>query len=406
MPKKKLLFIGIGMYNGGTEKSFLSFLHRLDFDRFDVDLLLARREGLFMDQIPQRVHVVEMDSLGELFLLSGKNAAELIWKCFRRYNPVALFGVVPYFVKLILAPKKRTETATRLWVHLMKQMEAPSEIFAKYYDAAAAYWGERTMFYMIDKINARRKIAWMHFEYDSARYDDATYRHYFSKCDAVVNVSNTVNRAMLTKFPELASKCLVIENINEPAAIREMSLYGETYPDYNYRGARILSAVRLTAQKGPDLAIRAMAMLRKAGYEARWYFLGGGEMLDELKVLSVDEGVADIVRFLPPTPNPYPFMRDCTIYVQPSRYEGKPVVVEEAKILACPIVATDYQSAAEQLADGRYGLICQPTAESIFEAVKQMLDDPDLRDAFTQTLAKTDFSNAREIEKFYGLIGE
>ena len=80
--KIKLLIIGIIMNCAGTEKSFLAFANNLDYSKYDVTLLLAKKEGKLIDKIPQQIKIKTMDQrYADLFLLSGANAAKTIWNC-------------------------------------------------------------------------------------------------------------------------------------------------------------------------------------------------------------------------------------------------------------------------------------------------------------------------------------
>ena len=117
----------------------------------------------------------------------------------------------------------------------------------------------------------------------------------------------------------------------------------------------------------------------------------------------VDAGVADMMLFLGTTTNPYSYLRDCDIYAQPSRHEGKPIAVEEAKIMYKPILATNYLSASEQLDGGRLGVICDISSDGIYDGLIKLLDSPALCDKFTETLAQMKFGNSEEIEKFYAI---
>ena len=151
-----MLVVGITMNCAGTEKSFLSFLSALDFERFDVTLLLAKKEGLLMDQLPPQVKVVVMEKYGDMFLLSGRNAAKTLTDCFVKENPLTLFEIFPYFVGSALTRgARRASIATKMWLHFMKKMPEIKEE----YDVAVAYWGDRTRFYMCDKVKAKKKIA-------------------------------------------------------------------------------------------------------------------------------------------------------------------------------------------------------------------------------------------------------
>ena len=404
--KKKLLFIGIIMNSAGTENSFLSFLSCLDFDKYDVDLILAKNEGLFMPLIPPQVNIKFMPEYGDLFLLSSKNAVKLMYDTFIRKNPVTFFEILPYFIKLVINPKKKVKTAIEMLCKMMQKMSPVTEE----YDAAIAYWGDRTVFYMIDKVlNAKKKIAWMHFEYSTPQRetrDDEIYLKYFQKCDNIVNVSATVDNTLKSKFPQIAEKFVIIENIQNADFIRNRSLEPNSFPDHHFKGSRILTVGRITEQKGCDMIPVILARLKEQKYNIRWYIIGDGEESEkaELIELAVNYNVADMLILLGTTTNPYPFMRDCDIYVQPSRYEGKPLSVEEAKIMRCPIIVANYLSANEQMSDGKYGLIAEINPESIYEKIKLLLDDENLRSNLSKTLAKENFGNESEIQKFYKLL--
>ncbi|MCI8387772.1 MAG: glycosyltransferase [Clostridiales bacterium] len=403
--KTKLLIVGITMNCAGTEKSFLSFLSCLDFERFDVTLLLAKREGLLLDQLPKQVKVVIMEKYGDLFLLSGRNAARTLFNCFVKENPLTLFEIFPYFIGSALTRgAKRASIAYRMWVHFMQKMpEIKDE-----YDVAVAYWGDRTMFYMCDKVKAKKKIAWLHFDYSNPPRDDELYGEYFNRCDKVVTVSKLVDESLKNKLPNTASRCVMMENITNPRQIWDLALRGETFPDLHFHGKRILTIGRIGDQKGLDMVIPVLKRLRKENYNVRWYVLGDGEeeYKQQLSMALVDAGVADMMLFLGTTTNPYTYMRDCDIYAQPSRHEGKPIAVEEAKIMYKPILATKYLSAPEQLDNGRLGVLCDISSDGIYNGIKKLLDNPVMCDHFTETLSHCKFGNSSEIEKFYDMIGE
>ncbi|MCL2159255.1 MAG: glycosyltransferase [Oscillospiraceae bacterium] len=402
--KKKLLFIGITMNSAGTEQSFLSFVNCINFEKYEVDLLLAKNEGLFMGLIPKQVNVSFMPKYGELFLLSGKNAFSNLFDTFVKKNPLSLFSILPSFVKFLLFPKQKVKTATRLFCKMMQKIPPITES----YDAALAYWGERTVFYMIDKIpNAKKKIAWVHFEYRDDKCDEQTYAAYFKSCDHIVNVSAAAENSLKQKFPEIAEKCATLENMQNAAFIRQRSLEPISFPDMaHFHGIRLLTVARITEQKGIDMIPEILAKLKADGYDLRWYIVGDGEQSEKDKVinLALKYEVAEMLIFLGAVTNPYPFMRDCLLYVQPSRFEGKPISVEEAKIMRCPIVAANYLSASEQLAGGKYGQIADISPESLYENIKLLIDDPKKRELLSAALAAEKFGNEGEIEKFYKLL--
>ncbi len=395
-----MLVCGITMNCAGTEKSFLSFLSCLDFDRFDVTLLLAKREGLLLDQVPKQVKIEVMEKYGDMFLLSGKNAIKTLFDCFVKEKPLTLFEIFPYFIKTLFSRgEKRSSAATWMWIHFMQKMPAVKEP----YDIAVAYWGDRTMFYMCDKVNAKMKIAWLHFDYSNPPRDDSIYLGYFKKCDNVVTVSKLVDDSLKNKLPEIAERTVMMENITNPKQIWDLALIGDTYPDTHFTGKRILTIGRISEQKGLDMVVPVLRRLRNDGFDVRWYVLGDGEedYKQYIADLLLKEGVADMMIFLGTTQNPYSYLRDCDIYAQPSRHEGKPISVEEAKIMYKPILASHYLSAPEQLEGGALGVICDISSDGIYDGIKKLLTDESLCDTLSETLAARKFGNSEEIKKFY-----
>ena len=182
--KKRILIIGITMAAAGSEKSFLSFAGAIDYEKYDVDLLLAKKSGDFLPLVPKEIRILEMGRMGELFLLDRRNAKRIILTRYLARNPFRAFGLVPYFLRMKGAesPEARSFAANRMWLAMMRKMPD----FEGEYDIALAYWGDRTMFYMIDKVTAKKKIAWLHFDYSHPPREDALYLSYFKRCDKVV----------------------------------------------------------------------------------------------------------------------------------------------------------------------------------------------------------------------------
>ncbi len=401
--KKKMLVIGIMMNCAGTEKAFLSMFNELDFDKFDVELLLAKKEGLLYDLIPEPIKVTGPLEYGDMFLLSGKNAIQTILRCFIK-KPLAILEVIPYFFKIILSPKTKSFTATRMWCRLLRRFKAPE----KEYDVAVAFWGDRTMFYMCDKVKAKKKIAWLHFDYSFPPRDDALYMKYFERCDYIVNVSEACHRRLVDKLPQIKDKCVMMENINSPSLVRDMATEGETFTDSDFDGVRIVTVARICEQKGSDFVVPALKRLISDGYNVRWYMVGGGDKAEIDAILSAahEAGVEDSLILTGPTANPYGYIKYADIFALPSRYEGKPITIEEAKMLCRPIVAANYLSANEQLDNGRFGIITEIGADGLYDGVKRMLDSPELRESFTQELSRHNFGNAEEMEKFYRMCSD
>ena len=168
-----MLIVGITMAAAGSEKSFLSFAGSLDYDKYDVDLLLAKKTGDFLPLVPKEIRILEMGNMGELFLIDKNNARKIILRRYLLKNPFRIFELLPYLFRMKKAknPEARSFAAGRMWLSMMKKMPT----FPGNYDIALAYWGDRTMFYMVDKVTAKKKIAWLHFDYSNPPREDALY---------------------------------------------------------------------------------------------------------------------------------------------------------------------------------------------------------------------------------------
>lgn len=384
--KKKMLIIGITMAAAGSEKSFLSFAKTaIDYEKYEVDLLLAKKTGDFLSEIPKEIRVLEMDAGGDIFLIDKNNATSIIMREHLLKNPLRAFSFLPYYIAVKKAKDEpvRTYAAHRLWLHVMSSMKSMDAE----YDVALAFWGDRTMFYMIDKVRAKKKIAWLHFDYDHPPRENAVYLPYFDQCDKVVTVSTEIGDSLKKALPSIAKKVVTVENI----IVREDILKKAAAPvalDWDFDGKRIVTVGRICPQKGYDLALPAMAKLKKEGYSFRWYIIGRGDgaYFDDFRAEIERLGLSNEVVLLGVQQNPYAFMARADIYMQPSRHEGKPIAVEEAKVLCVPILTTNFTSAAEQLEEGRLGVITEISSKGIYEGLRKILADESICAALRREL--------------------
>ena len=377
--KKKILVIGITMAAAGSEKSFLSFArHAIDYDQYDVDLLLAKKTGDFLSQLPKEIRVLEMDAMGEIFLINRDNAFKIIAHRYLMKNPLRAFCLLPHIInrKKAKTPAEKDFASNRIWVELLKKMP----VFEEEYDAALAYWGDHTMFYMCDKVKAKKKIAWLHFDYAQPPREDALYLRYFSQCDKVITVSEKIEHSLKEALPQIADKVITVENIIDKTEILRLA---DEPCDFNddFDGIRLLTVGRICHQKGYDMAIPAIARLISEGYTIKWYIIGDGDQSDKDSLFEIvlKNGLEKNVSFLGIKQNPYPYMKKCDIYLQPSRHEGKPIAVEEAKVFGKPIFLTNFSSANEQLKGYFCGEIGEISTEGVYLGLKKLLSSELLR---------------------------
>ena len=143
--------------------------------------------------------------------------------------------------------------------------------------------------------------------------------------------------------------------------------------------------------------------LTDRGYRIKWYLIGYGP--DQAKIAEEirKQSVAEQVKILGPKANPYPYMRQCDLYVQPSRFEGKSVAVTEAQILHKPVMITRYPTSADQLDEGEDGFICEQGTDGIAEGIQYLIDHPDVRDTFIQYTYRKDYNQTEAIRALFQL---
>ena len=386
---KKILFVMTSLYNGGAERSLVNLLNELPEEEYEIDLLLFKKKGMFLTQVPEYVNVMETPKSIDRMYNSIFNAGLLMpWK-------LAGNGI-----SRVMTHNSREKRGFR-WKYFYSPTISKLE---KHYDVALAYISGEILYYVDEKVKADKKIVWIHNDYRAAGHPKKYDYEHLTNMDAIVSISDTCVDILKEEFPQLKNKIFMLENITSSTVLRKRAM--EFSPkEYVDREINILSIGRLHEQKGFDMAIQAAGIMKKRGINFCWFVLGNGELESKLKKQISDEGVEDCFVLLGARENPYPYIKNCTVFVQPSRYEGKSVVLDEAKILAVPIVTTAYPTVGDQLEDGQEGLIAPMTSEGLAEGVLKVLEDTALYNRISGYLKSREYGNQKEILKYLKLIG-
>ena len=386
---KKIIFVIQSLGFGGAERSLVNLLHELPNDRYEVDVLLFRKKGAFLEQIPQWVRVLETpDALKRLYSPLTKAG---------KYGCTKLVGtMVSKAVR-----KTRKERAAFRWKHFYRKRVGS---IAGQYDVAIAYSGAEVMYLVRDCISAKKKLVWIHNDYRAAQYSYNDDLPYFADMDAIVSVSDECVNILRDEFPQYASRVCGIENITSSALVRTRA---EAFvPDeYDAKTNILLSIGRMEAQKGFDLAVSAAAIMKKNQVNFRWYIIGEGKLRESLEQQIREECVEDCVILLGTRSNPYPYIKHATLLVQPSRFEGKSVVLDETKILSTPIVATDYPTVRDQILENQEGVITPMDPEGIAAGIGALLEDRDKIEEIRGYLESHEYGNQAEVAKYIELLG-
>ena len=391
--KKKLLFVNPTLHFGGAEKSLQTLLCHLDPQRYDIDLFLFRPEGELLDLLPEYVHVLPLPWTTQTFYLPLPQSCA----AFLRRGRVRLAVSRALFTRAVREWLPYRVVEQRGWRYQSRTFKRlPQE-----YDAAIAYLEGSPIWFCADKVRAKRKIAYIHNDYRKLLSDASFDEPYLAQFDNLVTVSDACADVLRETFPALSERVCVIENLISPDSLQKAAEVGEGFDD-GYTGKRLLTLGRLDVQKGYDMAIDACAALAEQ-FDFRWYVLGEGPQRAELEEKIRDLRLQDRFILLGTRLNPYPFLASCDLYIQPSRFEGKSIAIEEAKALRRPIVTTAFSTVADQITDGVNGSVAQIDAQSIAEKIAELLCDAQKREAYSRALEQYT-GNMQELAKFESML--
>ena len=397
--KKPRIFINMHYLEiGGAERALIGLLCALDSDRVDVDLFLNQHTGEFMRYVPKGVH-----------LLPEIGAYSAIERPIRQILREGHFAI---------AAARMAAKVRNAWHRLRHRSELPdASIFQHvaqcvspwlpslkhlgHYNLAISFLTPHNI--VAEKVDAARRIAWIHTDYTRIGIDVAAELPVWSQFDYIASISPDCTKAFLQLFPSLESRIIEIHNILSPALVRRQAQEFEPAEYAGVEGTIICSVGRICEAKNYDNVPRVAQMLKARGMKFHWFIIGPGSQ-DEVRRIMSETGTDDVISLLGTRANPYPYIAGCDLYLQPSRYEGNSVTVREAQILCRPVIITRYGTSADQVQHGVDGIICEMDNHSIAEAIYRVANDEALQARLSAHLATADFGNESEVQKIYHLI--
>jgi glycosyltransferase involved in cell wall biosynthesis len=340
---KNILFVVNSLTIGGSEKSLVSLLNCIDYNKYQVDLLMFKKGGDFEKYIPSEVNVLEIPDYYKF--ISGK-------KHKLKFKDRVKYSLCRLSTSINLRTNKKIQSEQIIYKHHKNVLKS----IDKNYDVAVAYSQGFPTYFVADKVNAQKKLAWINCDYATTGYDKDWDELFYNKFDKIIAVSETIKKSILEIKPIYKDKIQVVLDIVNPKLIEYMSEEEVVFEDKSY--INILTVARLVIHyKGYDIAVKAAKALKDNGYKFRWYVVGEGECRKEIESLIIENNLKDTFILLGKKQNPYPYMKNCDLYVQPSRKEGFGLTVAEAKILRRPIVCTNFNTANELICNYEDGLI-------------------------------------------------
>lgn len=378
---------------GGAEKCLVNLLNEFDYNNYDVDLLLLNKTGIFLKLLPQQVKII---TLQDDFAIFSKN----ILSSFLSFLFKGKFGLA--YSRIAFTYKNRTiKNSGFAEQYSWKDLKKAIPTIDNKYDVAIGFLEKTSIYLTVDKVVAKQKIGFVNNDYKMLNLDSKFDEPYFSKLDYLFTVSESCEDVLKNSFPSLTSKIKMMYNILSEKAIQNLANERNDNLD---KGINLVTLGRLSHQKGFDIAIKSCAILKQKGIDFKWYILGEGEDRKALEQLIIENDVVANFILLGIKENPYPYINNATIYVQPSRFEGKSLAIDEAKILHKPILVSNFPSAKDQITSHENGIIVPLNAESIAAGIENLIQDSELRAKLISNLKRHHYGTESEINKLYQLI--
>ena len=387
---------------GGAEAALIGLLSAIDTNRVDVDLFLYDHRGELMPYVPKNIRLLPAIPA---YTMLERPIAELVKRGYWR------LAVARLWAKWITYRSRHKNVnhlddascffnMSRYTTPILPPINPEVE-----YDVAISFLTPHHI--VLDKVRAKKKFAWVHTDYTNIYIEAQKELPMWAGYDKIAAISEEAANKFTQVFPTLASKVLVCENILSAALIRARAdeLVPKDMP-VNTGEISLLSIGRYSNPKRfdevPMICKRLQQLLPER--HIRWYIIGYGA--DEALIRRrIDEAeMKDHVFLLGKRSNPYPYIKACDVYVQPSRYEGKSITVREAQILCKPVVITDYPTSQSQVANGKDGVIVPMDINLCADAIARVIEDAELRKRLCTYLQNNDYSCAKEAEKIYSLL--
>ena len=396
--KPRILILIHYLEIGGAEISLIGLLNAIDKAKYDVDLFVYSHQGELMQLIPDGVNLLpeipkystlerpmkEVLREGYVDIVAARLLAKIRHRIYRRTHKIngedaSIFQYVANCTTPLLPM-----------------------VSDKEYDLAISFLNPHNI--CLDKVRAKKKVAWIHTDYTKIHINKHLELPYWSGFDHIASISEAATEAFVKISPELAPKVIEIENILSPSFVQKRASNTAEEIEPTSGVVNLLSVGRFCTAKNYDNLPFICKHLVEMGVNVRWYIIGFGGQEQLIREKIAEAGMEKRVIILGKRSNPYPYIKACDIYVQPSRYEGKSVTVREAQMLYKPVVVTNYPTASSQIENGVDGVIVPMDNRACAEGIKALIDDKELQARIVEHLHTHDYGNESEVEKIYKLI--
>ena len=377
--KKKLLIVAHHMTIGGVQKSLISALKALDYDKYDVTLYLRKNRTDLLPFVDERVNVIVNTDANRYYR-----------------KPYAVLLQLRALLSKILGQKNKADNFNSILEEKIRQdamqYEKKTYFGNAHYDIAVAYVQGYVALFVDKCISADKKILFYH----SSTNENPEIHNTVLPDYAAVAALHEQQKALIEEwYPDSKGKIKIVENYTDKELITEQS---KEFSIPETDKTVLCSCGRFAPVKGFDMAVEAAKILKDNSVDFVWYFVGDGPERSKLEKKISDYRLENNIVITGMQKNPYPYMAGCDIFVQPSYEEAMPVTIIEAHRLNKPVISTATVGGCKLVENGRKGIVCEIRPEAIAESITALIKDKEKHEFILNNLKSTDCSH--EFEKY------
>lgn len=354
MKRIKILFCINQLEMTGASVSLLSLLRALDYSKYDVSLFTFTQHDTLGESLPMEVK--RLPSIKDYEVYAAPLSAA-VRKCLTH-------GWLWLLARRVIYSMKERFVGGD---HKIRLAESGPGLPGTY-DIAIAFCCSYVWQFIVDKVEARHRVAWLDTE---RRFVDHQWRRFArpNNWDVVACVGEGIRASLLSECAAVRDKTCVVHNVIDRHRIEQVLKDAQPVP-MAQSGLRIVTVGRITDQKGQDLIIKMAQRLKAKGVVFDWYLVG--PCLEKWNLFMKRAGhpdIEDCLHYCDRSNNPYGWMKGCDLYVQPSRCEGWGMTVTEALAVGCPVMVSDIPAFHEQVRQGENGWIVPLEVDAFVDAI-------------------------------------
>lgn len=388
--KRILICCNRTMSIGGIERSLTSFLRVLDTKNNEVLLVLHDQKGTLHKELP-------LDGI-EVFYVDSIDPSSILTEDIKHFR---FLQVIRGIWNRAMLRLESDWYARIMYTYRIIQRKLR---FPGHFDCAISFTTDYSDLSMIVAADADKRVCFVHGDATQGRRAARLNNHLLRKLDKVYCVSAQAKELFLQAHPHCVESADILHNVILPEDILSKAdepadgmLLDET--------PAICTVGRLSPEKGQQLIPEVAQLLLSNGYRFRWYVVGDGPLRPQLQQLIDKLKLHEHIILLGYKSNPYPYIKNCNIYVQTSLSEAYCLTVAEARILCRPIVTTDAPGLREQIVHGENGLItASMTPQALANEISSLLAIPQICARFIEHLKNASTEETPPLQKLYDFI--